>query len=89
MPRITRSRAIARLIVKWLDHRLHHPGSVAALPLSKWLTDENIAATAALDHDVTLTRDRDGSVEHRVHGLPLLCFALLKAAPFEVFGFAV
>jgi hypothetical protein len=49
MPRITRSRAIARLIAKWLDYRLHHPGSVAALPLSKWLTDENIAATTALD----------------------------------------
>jgi hypothetical protein len=49
MPRITRSRAIARLIAKWLDHRLHQPGSIETPPLSKWLTDENIAATAALD----------------------------------------
>jgi hypothetical protein len=49
MPRITRSRAIARLIAKWLDHRLHQPGSIETLPLSKLLTDENIAATAALD----------------------------------------
>ena len=49
MPRITRSRAIARLIAKWLDNRLHHPENVETTPLSKLLTDENIAATAALD----------------------------------------
>ena len=49
MPRITRSRAIARLIAEWLDHRLHQPRSVETLPLSKLLTEENIAATAALD----------------------------------------
>ena len=49
MPRITRPRAIARLIAKWLDHRLHHPGSAETAPLSKLLTDENIAATTALD----------------------------------------
>jgi hypothetical protein len=49
MPRITRSRAMARLIAKWLDHRLHHPENIETMPLSKLLTDENIAATAALD----------------------------------------
>jgi hypothetical protein len=67
MPRITRSRAIARVIAKWLDHRLHHPGSVKTLPLSKLLTDENVAATAALD----LCAAFDEAIEdrHRRHML--------------------
>ena len=67
MPRITRSRAIARLIAKWLDHRLHRPENVKALPLSKWLTDENIAATAALDRCTVF--DEEIEDRHRRHML--------------------
>jgi hypothetical protein len=67
MPRITRSRAIARLIAKWLDHRLHQPGSVETLPLSKLLTDENIAATAALD--LCAVFDDEIEERHRRHML--------------------
>jgi hypothetical protein len=67
MPRITRSRAIARLIAKWLDYRLHHSGSVETLPLSKWLTDENIAATVALDLGAVF--DDEIEERHRRHML--------------------
>jgi hypothetical protein len=67
MPRITRSHAIARLIAKWLDHRLNHPESVAALPLSKWLTEKNIAATAALD--LCTVFDDEIEERHRRHML--------------------
>jgi hypothetical protein len=67
MPRITRSRAIARLIAKWLDHRLHQPGSIKTLPLSKLLTDENIAATAALD--LCAVFDDEIEQRHRRHTL--------------------
>jgi hypothetical protein len=67
MPLITRSRAIARLIAKWLDHRLHHPANVKTMPLSKLLTDENIAATAALD--LCAGFDDDIEERHRRHML--------------------
>ena len=67
MPRITRSRAIARLIAKWLDHRQHHPANVETMPLSKLLTDENIAATAALDLCAVFDDDIEG--RHRRHML--------------------
>ena len=70
MPRITRSRAIARLIAKWLDHRLHHPENVETMPLSKLLTDENIAATAALD--LCAVFDDDIEERHRRHTSPRL-----------------
>ena len=67
MPRITRSRAIARLIAKWLDHRLHRPENVKTLTLSRWLTDENIVATAALD--LCAAFDDDIEDRHRRHML--------------------
>jgi hypothetical protein len=76
MPRITRSRAIARLIAKWLDHRLHPPGSVETLPLSKLLTDENIAATAALD----LCAVFDDEIEER-HRRHMLLLAWMEDKP--------
>ena len=66
MPRITRSRAIARLIAKWLDHRLHHRDNVETMPLSKLLTDE-IAATAALD--LCAVFDDEIEERHRRHRL--------------------
>jgi len=67
MPRITRSRAIARLIAKWLDHRLHHPETVEPIPLNKLLTDENNAATDALD--LCAAFDDDIEKRHRRHML--------------------
>ena len=67
MPRITRSRAIARLIAEWLDLRLHQPRSVETLPLSKLLTEENIAATAALDLWAVFDDEIEG--RHRRHML--------------------
>jgi hypothetical protein len=67
MPRITRSRAIARLIAKWLDNGLHQSGSIETLPLSKWPTDENIAATAALD--LCTVFDDEIEERHRRHML--------------------
>jgi len=76
MPRITRSHAIARLIAKWLDHRLHHPANVETMPLSKLLTDENIAATAALE----LYRVFDDEIEER-HRRHMLLRAWMEDKP--------
>jgi hypothetical protein len=76
MPGITRSRAIARLIAKWLDHCLHHPENVETMPLSKLLTDENIAATAALD----LCAVFDDEIEER-HRRHMLLRAWMEAKP--------
>ena len=68
MPRITRSRALARLVAKWLDHHLHQPGCVRTLPPSQLLTDDNIAATAALDLGAAF----DDEMEERHRRLMLL-----------------
>ena len=75
MPRITRSRALARLVAKWPDHRLHQPGSIHTLPLSKLLTGENIAATAVLN----LCAAFDDEIEER-HRRPMRAAELVGGA---------
>jgi hypothetical protein len=46
---------------------LHYPGRVETLPLSKLLTNENIAATAALD--LSAVFDDEIEERHRRHVL--------------------
>jgi hypothetical protein len=67
MPRRARARAIARLRVKWLDHRQYRPGSVKMLQIGELLTHENFTMVDALEFRALLNDELEE--RHRRHTL--------------------